>query len=331
MNKIEKVLERKRASIESIVNAVNNNKDFLVSAHIGPEGDAIGSALALSLALKAMDKNVVVYFADRIPPVYGFMPSVETITNILPENSFDAVFAVDCGEIDRLGEDFMKIKDRGLLINLDHHATNDYFGDLNFVYEDASAAGEVVYRLIRALQIDITLNIAINLYVAILTDTGSFRYGSTTSSAFKIAADLVEIGVSPWEISKKLYESYPEKRLKLLGLALNSLDLRCDGKVAMLNVTRDMLDSVGASIDLTESFVNYPRSIDTVEVAVLIKEIGENEYKLSFRSKGDVDVSEISSFFGGGGHQRAAGCAIKGILDDVKERVVRMIDKIMNQ
>ncbi len=312
--------------LEGIIKVIREKSCFLVVSHINPEGDAIGSALALTQGLRAMGKEVTVYFESKIPPLYRFMPLIDDIIHDIEGDTFEVAIIVDCGDMERVGEAMDYIRgNSSLVINIDHHSTNEAFGDLNIVDGDASATGVLIYRLLKELGVEITRDMAINLYVAILMDTGSFRYSSTTPEAFRIAADLMERGVNPWEMAKQVYESMPERRMRLLALVLEALEVRGNGKIAYSVVTRDMLRRTGATLDMTESFVNYPRSIDGVEVAMLIKEIGENEYKVSMRSKGDVDVAAIATAFGGGGHQRAAGFTITGNLSQVKERIVEAI------
>ena len=307
--------------VETLLRIVRDNRVFLVSSHVNPEGDAIGSALALAEGLEAMGKDVTVFFDDAIPYIYRFLPHVDRIVHDVEGMAFDVTIAVDCGKLERLGKGFGRLKGRGVFVNIDHHSTNDLFGDINLIDERASATGEIVYRLLKALDVPITYTIATNLYVAILMDTGSFRYSSATPEAFRMAAELVEKGVRPWEIAKRIYESHPIERLRLLGHALGTIELRCGGKVAIMVVTEEMYRLSGASEGMTESFVNYPRSIEGVKVAVFIREIGEGRYKLSLRAKADVDVGEVASLFGGGGHRRAAGCVVEGRLEEVKERI----------
>lgn len=315
--------------VESLLRAIQDKRVFLVSSHTNPEGDAIGSALALAEGLEILGKDVTVYFDDTIPYLYRFMPHVEKIVHNIDGRVFDVTIAVDCGKLDRLGKGFRKVGDKGVFVNIDHHSTNDLFGDINLIDERASATGEIVYRLLKDLGVPITPTIATNLYVAILMDTGSFRYSSATPEAFRIAAELVDKGVKPWEVAKRIYESYPIERLRLLSHSLGTIELRCNGKVALMVVTGEMYRMSGATEEMTESFVNYPRSIEGVKVAVFIREIGEERYKLSLRAKEDVDVSEVASIFGGGGHRRAAGCIMEGRMDEIKDRIIGTLERFV--
>jgi len=214
------------------------------------------------------------------------------------------------------------------VINMDHHATNDCFGDINIIEPEASAAGELVYDFCKAASIDITRDIAVNLYVAIHTDTGSFRYSSATPEAFIKAGELVRLGAVPWEISMRVYENYPARKYRLLAMVLSTLDIieiRGAGMIATLSVSLDMFRKSEAEKDVADGFVNYARAIEGVEVGVLFRECAELEYKVSLRSKGNVDVAEVSRIFGGGGHRNAAGFTLKGSLEEVKVRVIETI------
>lgn len=314
--------------IKSLKKTIEQCYSFIIASHVDPEGDAIGSSLALYFALKNMGKNVCVYNESGVPRILKFLPGMENIVRELDSvNEYDAIFVVDCGDIDRLG----KLKNRLeklKIINIDHHSTNNSFGHLNFVDKNAAAAGEVVYELLKKMGIPFTKEIAINLYTAVVVDTGSFRYASTTPKSFKIAAELLAMGVDPWEVAKNIYENFPYERMKLLGDVLQTMELVKDGLYAFLVVTKDMLAKYNATEDLTEGFVNFGRAVDGVEVSVLFKETGEDHYKLSFRSKGDLDVAKIAQRLGGGGHKNAAGCKLRGSLIEVKQKVISAIENV---
>ncbi len=315
--------------VDTLLRVIQDSRVFLIASHVNPEGDAIGSALALAEGLETIGKDVTVYFDDTIPYPYRFMPHMERVVHDVEGRVFDVTIAVDCGELERLGKGFYRIGERGIFVNIDHHSTNDLFGDINLIDDGASATGEMVYRILKELGVPLSRTMATNLYVAILMDTGSFRYSSATPEAFRIAAELVEIGVDPWEIAKRLYESHPLERLRLLGYSLGTLELKGGGRVALMVVTEEMYRKSGASKEMTESFVNYPRSIEGVKVALFIRQIGERRDKLSLRAKEEVDVGRVASLFGGGGHRRAAGCVMEGDLEDVKERIVDAIEGVL--
>lgn len=317
---------------DAAVAELKAGKKFLLVSHVSPEGDAVGSLLGMALALRSLGKNATAYLEDPVPDLFRFLPGADTVVHSLDgAGPFDATFAVDCGQKERLGKGFMALKEPGRIVNIDHHATNDAFGDVNVIVPGASAAGELVYDFCKAAGIHITKDIAVNLYVAIHTDTGSFRYSSSTAESFEKAGDLVRLGADPWEVSRRVYENHPAKKFKLLGLVLNTLDVVNVGAegskaaVAFVNVTREMFRKADAEKDLADGFVNYARGIEGVEVGVLLREAGDFQYKVSLRAKGEVDVAEVAQNFGGGGHRNAAGFMMKGSLEEVKARVIEAL------
>ncbi len=321
---------------DKAIEVIKRGRRFLVVSHVSPEGDAVGSLLGAALALRSIGKEAVAYLEDPVPELFSFLPGADTVVHSLEgAGAFDATIAVDCGQKERLGKDFVELKEPGTIVNIDHHATNDGFGDVNVIVPDASAAGELVYDLVKAAGIEITKDIAVNLYVAIHTDTGSFRYSSSTAESFIKAGDLVRHGAEPWVLSRLVYENNPLRKYRLLGMVLPTLDVidlsdAGDGvKIATLFVTKDMFSRAGAGRDDADGFVNYARGIQGVEVGLLFREAGENMYKVSMRSKGVVDVARISMLFGGGGHRNAAGFTIKGTLDEVKGRVISALKEQM--
>ncbi len=321
---------------DRVIEKIREGKTFLVASHVNPEGDAVGSLLGLTLVLRAMGKDVTAFLEDPVPGIYGFLPGSDTIVHdLVGRGPFDSVFAVDCGMKDRLGAALASFDHRGLLINLDHHATNNRFGDLNVVDAEASATGEVIYDLCMAGGLEITPEAAINLYVAIHTDTGSFRYSCTTAGSLMKAGELVKLGADPGDISMRVYENYPAVRFRLLALVLATLDIIDlggevgGGDIATLFVTTEMFRSTGADVDNADGFVNYARSIEGVEVGALFRECPGGEFKVSLRSKSYMDVGAVAMALGGGGHARAAGCTIEGSLEEVKARVLGAVRDAM--
>lgn len=314
--------------VPQIVAALRAGERFLVASHVTPEGDTVGSQLALCLALQDMGKSVVAYNSDPIPRNIRFLPYAENIvTQIDPEAAFDAAIVVDAADLSRIGPGLADALPRcRQVINIDHHKTNTGFGDLRFVDPGASATGEVVYRLLKAIPSTITHEIAVNLYVTVLTDTGSFHYTNATPAAFRIAGEMVSLGVRPWSIAEKIYESNPAARMRLLGKVLGTLEVSPDGKIASIVVSRSDLAAHGCTADLTDGFINFPRSIEGVEVALMFREEAEATYKVSFRSRGSVDVAAIAGLFGGGGHRNSAGCLVRGRLAEIKSRVLAAAD-----
>ena len=314
--------------INRILKVIDQGQNFLVASHGGPDGDAIASTLALTLALRQLGKNVVAYNRDGLPADYDFLPEAQILTDTIPaEAQFDAGFILDAGELRRAGA---FLRDHcTTLINIDHHPYSEDFGEIYFVDVSACATGLLVYRILRQGEIAVSLDIAKCIYAAILADTGSFRYSNANPEAFQVASDLVNIGVHPWEIAAGLYESRSEPRLRLLAKALETLSVSPCGKLASVSVTTAMYQQTGAGAEHTDGFVNYPRSLRGVEVALFFRQVSPNQYKVGFRSKGNVDVGALSRGLGGGGHHNAAGALVEGDLDSVRELVYSRIGALL--
>jgi phosphoesterase RecJ-like protein len=314
-------------TILDIVAAIRQAETVLITTHEGPDGDAVGSALGLAAFLRGLDKQVVVHMADPVPELYRFLPGADTVRSDIPDQGFDLAFVLDVGEFRRAGKLFGGFGRIGSTINIDHHLTCEKFGNINLIDEQAAATGALVYRVIKAFGNGISLEAALCLYVAILTDTGSFRYSNSNQEAFTVAGELVARGINAWDVSEKLYESQPRKRLELLARALPTLEFVRNGQAASITVTMDMYAETGANAELTDGFVNYPRSIKGVEVAVFFRQLEEARFKVGFRSKGLVNVAALAKAFGGGGHHNAAGGNVDGTLEEVKRIVYRAIDE----
>jgi bifunctional oligoribonuclease and PAP phosphatase NrnA len=302
-----------------------NGKEFMVTSHIDPDGDAIGSAFALSLALGKFGKENVVYLKDEVPYRYEFLPRPATIVHEIPAQRFDAIFVVDCGDFFRIGDGYEKLKEKGLIINIDHHQTNEAFGFLNILDERASSTAEIIHTILKSLDARIDFDVAVNIYTAILTDTGSFRYASTNAKAFLICEEMTHYGVVPSYVAEKVYESHPKERFLLLCLALATLETHYDNGLAIMYITDEMFRRTGGSREHTEGFVELLKEMRGIEVAMVARQIGENRYKISMRSKGNVDVASVASRFGGGGHKNAAGCTIEGSVDQVKKMLIEAV------
>ncbi len=322
---------------DEIIERIKAGRRFIVVSHVNPEGDAVGSLLGMTLMLRGMGKEATPFLQDPIPKILQFLPGADTVVHTLDGcEPFDASFAVDCGKLDRLGDRFVDFDGRGPVINIDHHITNDLFGELNVIDAGASATGEVLYDFCKAASVEITKDIATNLYVAIHTDTGGFKYSSSTADSFTKAGELVRSGADPWDISTRVYENYPAKKYKLLAKVLATLDIssvegvESNADIATLLVTLDMLRETDTGADLADGFVNYARGIENVEVGILFRELETGKYKVSFRSKGAVDVARVSESFDGGGHSHAAGCSVSGELEEIKTRVLGAVTRAMN-
>ncbi len=314
--------------IQQIIDEINRNQTFLVVAHENPDGDAIGSTLGLALALRDMGKDVVAYNVDGIPAVMQFLPDSDFLLNSLPDDAkFDIAFVLDAGDVKRTA---LPVKNLcRTMINIDHHPFST-FGDLCYLDTTACATAILVYRLLIAYQYQPSLAVAKALYLGILSDTGSFRYSSANQESFVVAGELVELGVDPWEVSSNLYESHAPERMLLLGLVLPTLQISSCGRYASVVMTLDTLKQSGASEEHSDGLVNYPRAIRGVEVALFFNQVSENLYKISFRSRGTIDVGTLAHKLGGGGHHNAAGAKISGTLEEVKMTVFPLLDKLLS-
>src|SRR6185369_12266323 len=240
---------------------------FLITTHESPDGDAIGSSLALANYLSELGKDVTVHICDPVPEIYRFLPMADRIVTDLPDRDYDICFVLDVGEFRRAGSQVADCRRIGSFINLDHHKTSENFGAVNLVDTDAAATGVLIYRIIKEAAGNISFSTAVCIYVSLLTDTGSFRYSNANPEAFAVAGEMVSLGVNAWDITAQLYENQPRERLELLALALATLSFSECGRFASLAVTLDMYEKTGADAELTDGFINYPRSARGVEVA----------------------------------------------------------------
>jgi bifunctional oligoribonuclease and PAP phosphatase NrnA len=333
-SRASKASSRKSRALEDVVRLVKNGRRFLVASHRHPDGDTLGSALGLAAGLKKLGKKVKLYNADAVPDALKFLPGAERVTSVLSsEETFDACFVVDCSDLSRVGEDFQSHLGSGRfgrVVVLDHHARGTHQGDLRLVDAKAASSGVVVYRVLRRLGVSMTREIATNLFVTLVTDTGNFRYANTSADVFALAEEFVRSGVSPDRISLSLHEKAPRERLKLLARALETLELVEDDQIGIITVTREMLRETGGSLELADDFVDYPRSLKSIEIAVLFRE-SEEGWRVSLRSKSRADVGAVAERLGGGGHVRAAGFTGRGELKAVRERTIRELTKELSK
>jgi len=315
-------------SIKKIKDAIEKNKKFLITSHINLEGDAIGCQLAMYSLIKSFGKKATILDEDHPPSLYNFIPNIKKInTDLSKKPSYDVAIVLDCPTIERTGNVENFIDKNKTIINIDHHVSNRYYGDINWVDHKASSCGQMVYELFRAFGKTVKKEVAIALYVAILTDTGSFGYENTAASTHLVAKELIEKGIKPVDIHNLIYESKSFSEIKLLQDALSTLKLVHDGRIVYLYVTRKMLLDAGCEPRVTEGFINYARSIQGPKVSMLFSEdpYEENTVQVGFRAKGEANVDELAAHFGGGGHKNAAGCILKGSLNQVINKVLKVI------
>lgn len=319
--------------MEKIIRQIKKHKRFLITAHINPEGDSIGSQLAMKELLEKIGKRVAIVNNDPVPEHYKFLSASRFIRNEPNKNfDFDAAIVLDCPTLKRIGRVNGLLTDDKIVINIDHHVSNEKFGDVRWVDPAASSAGEMIYMLFKRLGVKPSKDAALCMYIAILTDTGSFNYDNTTGRTHQIAGELLGYGIDPAAVSEDIYERRDIIDIKFLGLVLSTISVNKTGEVAFLEITKRMLKATHADAAKSEGFVNYARSINGVRVAVIFKEDLKKPgiINISFRSKGDVDVNKIASAFGGGGHIKASGCVVAGTLADIKKKVLLKIEEALS-
>ena len=306
---------------DRLIQFIVQERKFFIATHIRPEGDALGSSLALSMALESMGKETTLYDRDPVPELYRFLPGYERFTQTHSPLAHDGLplLLLDCNEPERAGLENVVIRRSAVI---DHHETIKEFGDIKWIEPHAAATGVMVYALIRKLGVRITKDMATNLYAAIAIDTGTFRFSNTTSDVLRIAAELVESGADPGVIAGELYETWSRGRLSLLTKVLNTLEITHG--IAVTVVTKAMFSETGTSPEDTENFSNFPKMMEETKVSLFLREIEEG-WKVSLRSKGDYNVAEIAARFHGGGHKNAAGCVIKGDLKAAKAQLIEVI------
>jgi len=308
--------------IHRIIDLIDRYHKFLITAHVKLDGDALGSELALCRLLGNLGKEAVVYNQDSTPRNYRFLPGAGDIVHVLPAPAaFEAAFILDCSELERVGDAAPDIGNVRQLVNIDHHVSNHGFCEIRLIDPAASSTGELVFRLFTAMGADIDREMATNLYTAILTDTGGFRYGNTGREALAAAGSLVGRGADPQWISENIYEKFPRAKIMLMARVMQSLSFDCGDRVGSLTVLLRDFEETGALPEDTEGLVDLPRTIDGVSVSALFTEIGDQRFKISLRSKGTTDVAQVAAFFGGGGHVNAAACRIAGDIATVKRRL----------
>jgi len=307
-----------------LLSFLNEEDNFFIATHINPEGDALGSSLALSMALESIGKQTTLYDKDHVPEFYHYLPGYQKFTHAASlHTTFNLpLILLDCNTLDRAGLEGLNFRYSAVI---DHHKTESDFGDIRWVEPEAAATGVMIFYLIKELGIKITREIAINLYSAIAIDTGTFRYSSTTAEVLRVAAELIETGANPAYISQSLYETWSEERFTLLIMALNTLEIR--DRVAITFVTREMFKKTGTGPEDTENFSSLPRMMKDIKISAFFREIDDNHWKVSLRSRGDINVARIATLFEGGGHKNAAGYKIKGSLEYVKESLLKTISE----
>jgi len=314
--------------IAAIRDALLQRQRFVITSHARPDGDAIGSLVAMALALRELGKDVQMVAADAAPPQFLEFPGVRDI-HITQEvaGPFDAAIVMECGDLSRTGVSGL---DKYFVVNIDHHPGNKGYGALNWFDPGAASCGEMVFDLIEALGVALTPAIATHIYITILTDTGGFHFSHITPRTFEICRRCNEAGAQPESIARTVYDSSTMARLRLMGAVLHNLEFEDGGRAALATLTLELLQSTGATQEDSEGLINIPLTVKEIQAVAFLKEIAPDSFRVSLRSKGSVDVNRVANVFGGGGHKNAAGCTLNGSYRDVRQRVVTELTRALS-
>jgi phosphoesterase RecJ-like protein len=310
--------------IARIVDAIRARQRFVLSSHSRPDGDSIGSQLAMAYALRDLGKHAVAVNADPAPPPLMAFPGVPDII-IAPqvEGDFDAAIVMECGDLARTGVSGL---DRFFIINIDHHPGNTGYGQINWFDAGAAACGEMVFDLVHALGVPLSVEIATHIYLAILTDTGSFHYSSISPRTFEICRECLQAGVDPVIVARNVYDSNHMGRLKLFGAVLSAMQIDPTGRIAIVYLDHEMARAAGGTYEDTEGLINLPLTVKEIQAVVFFKQHESDEYRVSMRSKGPIDIGAVAKEFGGGGHKNAAGCTVTGPIDALQKLFVGKLE-----
>jgi bifunctional oligoribonuclease and PAP phosphatase NrnA len=309
--------------LSQVVELIENKRDFAITTHIKPDGDGVGSSLGLCWLLRSLGKSAEVVVCGDIPLAYRSLPGADEIRDIERiDRDYDAIFVIECSDLQRPG--IAGLEDQ-FTVNIDHHATSEHFGSVNWIDSTASAVGEMIYNLVKAIGGRVTREIAECVYMALVTDTGSFHFSNTTDRTLKVASELIKAGAKPAEISEVVYNNYPWSRIELMRQVLATVKRDRSGKVASLRQSLIMREEAGAVDGDNNGFVNIPLAAREILACVYMREVDENVYRVSLRSKGDINVAKVAERWGGGGHRNAAGLRIDGDWDSAEAELVEAV------
>lgn len=320
-------------SLEEIAAVFRSRNRFVVMSHARPDGDALGCTIATALCLKQLGKDVTAWNEDGVTARYSYLTNAEIVSRPPAEpERFEVAVVLDNAVRSRAGKAMEAVAQADVWINIDHHITNEGYGDLQYVDASSPATGQILFELFRGQNLPLTSAMADNLFVAISTDTGSFQYPSTKARTYEIGAELIRAGVDVGSLSQKMYESYPRRRIELLRALLNVLRISSNGRVASFALSTEMTKAVGSQPEDTEGLIDHIRAIEGVVAAAFFEELGDGRVRVSLRSKSPkVDVSKVCGLFGGGGHVLASGARVRGSLAEVEEKVLQAIDHEFDQ
>ncbi len=314
-------------TIAEIATELKKAKSVLIISHNRPDGDTVGSATALRLALIKLGVKVDLACFSDVPDKLKYITGVESyVKSVNDVNIYNAVVSVDCANENMFGELYQSYKKHPVTFNVDHHVSNSKYAKFNYV-EDASSTCEVIYKLINCMGVEVDKDIATCLLTGIVTDTGAFYHSNVTFETLAVASELKKLGADLHEIIKQNFKNQPKERSNLYTAVISKMRYRLDGKVGILIIMKEDIEKAGAVDNMTEGFIDYPLSVIGVEVAISLLETGKNRYKISLRSKGKVNVNEIASIYGGGGHVLASGAVIHGHVEDIIDKLCYNVEQ----
>lgn len=309
--------------LSQVVELIENKHSFAITTHVRPDGDGVGSSLGLCWLLRSLGKEAEVVLRDPVPVSYLTLPGASEIKQVGEVNGkYDAVFVIECSDLARPGINGLESQ---VTVNIDHHSTSEHFGTINWIDQTASAVGEMIYNLCKAIGGRISKEIAECIYLAIVSDTGSFHFSNTTDRTLKVASELIKVGVKPAEVSEVIYNSYPWSRIELLRQVLETVRRDESGKIAVMRQTLAMAENAEAVDGDNNGFVNIPLAAKDVEAVVYMREVKADEYRVSLRSKGDINVARVAEKFGGGGHRNAAGLRVEGDWKKLETEIIKAL------
>lgn len=315
--------------MEKIATLITKNNNFLLCCHIRPDGDAIGSSLALYLALKKLNKNVDIMCDDEIPSTFSYLKGVENFNKKTLE-SYDCFISLDCSDLARIGNFSKYFSKNTNSINIDHHRTNDSFAKNNLIKSDFASTCEIVFDIIEKMNVDFDKDMATALYTGISTDTGNFAHSNTTSETLRKASVLAKFDIDINKLVFILYKNMSKEKLIVLGKTLDSAKFYCNDKVCILTIRKEFFEGLNFNESISSGIVDYAINLETTKIGICILEAKPNTFKISFRSKEPFDVAELSSLYGGGGHKLASGCVICGFYEDVLDKILKGIDDLFS-
>ncbi|AOY78422.1 hypothetical protein BJL90_16310 [Clostridium formicaceticum] len=306
---------------------LDTHSKVAILSHVSPDGDSLGSLIALGLAMKKLCQGVYIFRNDLFPEKYKFLPGYQQVEAYREDcqQDFDFCFVLDCGDEKRLGYSEVILKRSKKIINIDHHISNTAFGDINLLDTEASSTCEIVYNLLKDFGLALDVDIATCLYTGIATDTGNFVYDNTTAYTHQVAAELMGFHIDLHKISYHLYQNKPLNSVRFLAHVLNHMEIGFDGKVAIIAIPEELLKKFNVLSSDVDGVINYARDIQGIEIAILLKESAGGEVKVGFRAKKDIDVSLLAGKFGGGGHKKASGATIEGTIEEVRKKLEEQI------